>query len=230
MVQFRTHFASPYEQHRDRVGQRFSPVRVIDAPDASHDSEALPMYVIRFEDGTEIEAWPEEVALPRTHWTISKDERARDGRPWSFQHVHDRTDPHYAQGHGGGSVATFKEAVAAVNEVSWAGCGLALDQVPFYGLELGINTPDGQRTCALDVAGFRHLEEATAYAETLRSLSAEDASIRAEHDGHMVSPMDADDEDLHLPLAGATVYLYDDETTWSHDLLSWERPTFALTS
>lgn len=61
MAQFRTHFASPYDQYRDRVGQAFTHVRTIDQPDATHDEEVLPMHVIRFEDGTEIEAWPEEV-------------------------------------------------------------------------------------------------------------------------------------------------------------------------
>lgn len=61
MTQFRTHFTSHYIQHRDRAGQAFTHVRTIDKPDATHDAEVLPMHVIRFEDGTEIEAWPEEV-------------------------------------------------------------------------------------------------------------------------------------------------------------------------
>ena len=61
MTQFRTHFTSPYDQHRARVGQPFTHVRTIDTPDNDHDAEVLPMHVIRFEDGTEIEAWPEEV-------------------------------------------------------------------------------------------------------------------------------------------------------------------------
>ncbi len=54
-------FDSPYEQHRDRIGQPFTLVRTIDEPDETHDREVLPMYLIRFADGVEIEAWPEEV-------------------------------------------------------------------------------------------------------------------------------------------------------------------------
>ena len=61
MAQFRTHFTTPFEQHQDRVGEPFTHVRTIDTPDATHDAEVLPMHVIRFEDGVEIEAWPEEV-------------------------------------------------------------------------------------------------------------------------------------------------------------------------
>lgn len=54
-------FKSPYEQYANRVGQEFELVRTITEPDATHDAEVLPMYVIRFADGEEIEAWPEEV-------------------------------------------------------------------------------------------------------------------------------------------------------------------------
>ena len=54
-------FQSSYEQYTERNGQRFTLVRVIEKADAKHDQEVLPMYVIRFEDGVEIEAWPEEV-------------------------------------------------------------------------------------------------------------------------------------------------------------------------
>lgn len=54
-------FNTPYEQYADRQGQEFELVRAITEPDASHDAEVLPMYVIRFADGEEIEAWPEEV-------------------------------------------------------------------------------------------------------------------------------------------------------------------------
>lgn len=168
----------------------------------------------------------------RPHWTIRKDESVRDGHPWHYQHALTETDPHFSRDHDYGSTATFKEAVAAVDAASWTECGLALDQVPFYGLELGIDAPTGLRTCALDVAGFRYLEGAVAYAETLRGCAAREAMDRAERQGRMVSPMDADDEDLHLPIVGATIYLYDprEGTLWVDNLLSWEPHTPALTS
>jgi len=57
-------FRTPYEQHRNRDGQKCIIVRTITEPDDEHDAEALPMHVVCFEDGTEIEALPEEVADP----------------------------------------------------------------------------------------------------------------------------------------------------------------------
>ena len=54
-------FHTPYEQFADRIGQKFTILREITEPDDTHDAEVLPMYVIRFEDGHEIEAWPEEI-------------------------------------------------------------------------------------------------------------------------------------------------------------------------
>ncbi len=56
-------FTTLYEQHKGRIGQAFTIVRTITEPDETHDAEVLPMYVIRFSDGVEIEAWPEEVGL-----------------------------------------------------------------------------------------------------------------------------------------------------------------------
>jgi len=158
-----------------------------------------------------------------SHWMIRKSRKTAQARPWQISHPGD--------GCAAASVVGWRKhfndfagAVAAVGNLSWEYCGLAYDLVPFYGLELGIDTPNGWRTCALDVAGFRFLEQATFYANTLRWLPAEAASTRAERDGYMVSAMDADDGDLHLPLTGATVYRYDPQvgTTWNHDLLSWE--------
>lgn len=61
VLQMKPVFDSPYEQYRDRNGQVFVLVREITEPDASHDAEVLPVYVIRFPDGVEIEAWPEEI-------------------------------------------------------------------------------------------------------------------------------------------------------------------------
>lgn len=57
----RATFESTYEQHAERNGQSFTHVRVISEPDDMHDAEVLPMHVIRFDDGVEIEAWPEEI-------------------------------------------------------------------------------------------------------------------------------------------------------------------------
>ena len=58
---YRDTFTTPFEQHADRRGQGFRVLRVITEPDETHDAEVLPMYRIRFEDGFEIDAWPEEV-------------------------------------------------------------------------------------------------------------------------------------------------------------------------
>lgn len=61
---YRETFDSPYQQYADRIGQPFTVLSVIDKPDEHHDEEVLPMYRIRFSDGFETEAWPEEVLLP----------------------------------------------------------------------------------------------------------------------------------------------------------------------
>lgn len=52
-------FVSPYEQYKDRIGQHFEVLRPISVED--NDLECLPRWVIRFKDGAEIEAWPEEI-------------------------------------------------------------------------------------------------------------------------------------------------------------------------
>lgn len=57
----RTTFSTPYNQYKDREGQAFTLIRIIDKPDETHDIDCLPMYVITFWDGVEIEAWPEEI-------------------------------------------------------------------------------------------------------------------------------------------------------------------------
>lgn len=50
-------FESPFEQYKHRIGQ--SAVVVEETFD--HDDEVGPMYRIRFDDGEEIDAWPEEI-------------------------------------------------------------------------------------------------------------------------------------------------------------------------
>lgn len=53
-------FTSPYDQHADRVGQRAVVVTEVDRSTFDF-GEVGPMFTIRFEDGTEISAWPEEI-------------------------------------------------------------------------------------------------------------------------------------------------------------------------
>lgn len=54
-------FQTPFDQFAHRAGQKFEVVRAFTVADDEHDLEVLPMYLIRFEDGAEIEAWPEEI-------------------------------------------------------------------------------------------------------------------------------------------------------------------------
>jgi hypothetical protein len=54
-------FDSPYDQFKDKNGQQFKLIKTITEPDFEHDIGSLPMYIIEFEDGEEIEAWPEEI-------------------------------------------------------------------------------------------------------------------------------------------------------------------------
>lgn len=60
----RTTFTTPYQQHADREGQPFEVLAKVTEPGDHHDAEVLPMYRIRFQDGTEVDAWPEEVEEP----------------------------------------------------------------------------------------------------------------------------------------------------------------------
>ena len=54
-------FNTPFEQYRIHDGKTCTLVRTIVESDDDHDEESLPMHVVRFDDGTEIEAWPEEL-------------------------------------------------------------------------------------------------------------------------------------------------------------------------
>ena len=63
--QFRDEFVSPFEQYAQYRGRRFEVVRAIPAEEATPDfDDPVPMYVIRFENGTQINAWSEEVCVP----------------------------------------------------------------------------------------------------------------------------------------------------------------------
>jgi hypothetical protein len=57
----RERFHTPYEQYRGFNGRRFKILRKVSKPDKLHDAEVLPMYEIKFRDGTKIEAWSEEI-------------------------------------------------------------------------------------------------------------------------------------------------------------------------
>lgn len=62
---FRERFVSPWEQYRERVGQKFTVIKqthklVIDSEDQEGEED---VYLIRFEDGVEIEAWGSEVGV-----------------------------------------------------------------------------------------------------------------------------------------------------------------------
>ncbi len=53
-------FLSPYIQYQNRNGQKFFIVRKI-SPNEYDIDDCGPMYVIKFEDGAHIDAWPEEI-------------------------------------------------------------------------------------------------------------------------------------------------------------------------
>lgn len=53
-------FTTPYEQYHERQGQSCEIVREVPHESFDYD-ECGPLYVVRFDDGIEIEAWPEEV-------------------------------------------------------------------------------------------------------------------------------------------------------------------------
>lgn len=64
---YRETFFTRTDQYRERNGQRFEVLRKItpwnmtDADREEYDTEVLPMYRIRFEDGHETSAFPEEI-------------------------------------------------------------------------------------------------------------------------------------------------------------------------
>lgn len=63
----RATFTTQFEQYRDRIGQEFTVLRKVTRSNATsadrkeYDLEVLPMYKIRFADGHETSAWPDEV-------------------------------------------------------------------------------------------------------------------------------------------------------------------------
>lgn len=57
----RNAFHAVYDEHRELDGEPFTVLEHVTEPRERYDAEALPVYRIRFIDGTEIDAWPEEV-------------------------------------------------------------------------------------------------------------------------------------------------------------------------
>lgn len=60
LLQKKLFFQSPYDQYAERNGQPFEILYEIKG-DPNIDPECLPMYKIKFQDGTEMEVWPEEI-------------------------------------------------------------------------------------------------------------------------------------------------------------------------
>jgi len=52
-------FWTPFEDYKDKIGQRFEILRRVDEQNC--DLCALPQWHIMLEDGTEIDAYPEEI-------------------------------------------------------------------------------------------------------------------------------------------------------------------------
>lgn len=63
-MRFRDTFTTPYRQLADREGQPFTVIRLLGSdgePVEGWDDEVLPAVEIRFPDGVQVTAWPEEV-------------------------------------------------------------------------------------------------------------------------------------------------------------------------
>lgn len=52
-------FNSPYDQYKERNGQHCAIIRELN--DQEKDAEVGTMYKIKFQDGTIIDSWPEEL-------------------------------------------------------------------------------------------------------------------------------------------------------------------------
>ena len=60
---FKDKFTTPYDQHKDREGQKFDVMRRLMYSTGEADLECLPMWRIMFSDGYAIDAYPEEICL-----------------------------------------------------------------------------------------------------------------------------------------------------------------------
>lgn len=68
-------FQSPYDQFKHRNGQSILVIREVAEDDPNYDVEVLPVYIVRFDDGFEIGAWPEEIKLDNIKvqsWTLTQ--------------------------------------------------------------------------------------------------------------------------------------------------------------
>lgn len=64
---YREAFRAMFEQYAERNGQSFVVLGEVSTEEAGKieqvDADSFPMYVIRFPDGHETHAWPEEIRL-----------------------------------------------------------------------------------------------------------------------------------------------------------------------
>lgn len=169
----------------------------------------------------------------KSHWRIRKETTPGNPDPWEISHAYDESHACFARDNEYGSFAEHDKALKAVIEFSWQECGTHAGVVPFYGLELGVDHATQGRACAIDVAGFRYLEKALAFAEEVRGLNVSQIIRRAEllslpFDFHY--DVDEVESDRASIIVGATVYHCTPEhgTIWNHDLESWDAEALAL--
>ena len=55
----RTQFVTPFDQHKARNGQSFKVISQL--PDSEGNEEGESMFLIEFQDGTQIQAWGHEI-------------------------------------------------------------------------------------------------------------------------------------------------------------------------
>ncbi len=60
---FRSFFTTPFEQYKEHLGEHFTVVKQLPDSEAEEGGQGEDMYLIRFDDGTEIEAWGHEVCV-----------------------------------------------------------------------------------------------------------------------------------------------------------------------
>ena len=74
-IGFKDKFDTPFEDFRKYNGKPFEVVRRMSYADDNIDLECLPKWIIRFEDGVEFDAWPEEIC--KTEETETKPATAK---------------------------------------------------------------------------------------------------------------------------------------------------------
>lgn len=86
-----------------------------------------------------------------------------------------------------------------------------------YVLELGVDTADRGRVCALEVGSFFDPKSAEEFAESVRGVSILSAERAAYSDGLMCDSYDREDGDFRFPIAGATLNAYTDDYGTDYD-------------